>query len=87
MYQVVQASKSGKYKRRIVYCLPFKITIYELILGSKIMDYFSGNDNTALVMGHRQSDLFRKVSNLVKFHNSSGDVTAYDQTLPTFIIN
>lgn len=86
IYNVVQASKSGKFKRRLVYCLPFKCTIYEIILGSNILDFFVNNNNTSLVVGHTQKSIYDLMMKQGEFHKNTFDYKSYDQTIPKFVI-
>jgi hypothetical protein len=86
IYQVVQASKSGKYKRRLVYCPPFAVTILELYFGLNIQKFFVGNKLSSIVIGHKQLHLYDLNLGLGDFYKASGDYSSYDQTLPSFFI-
>jgi hypothetical protein len=86
VYQVVQASKSNKYKRRLVYCPPFAITVLETIFGGLVTDSFLNNDNTAIFIGHKQIKIHNLIQSLTNFNKYSGDYSSYDQTIPSFII-
>lgn len=86
IYQVVQASKSGKYKRRLVYCPPFAVTVLELYFGLTVAKFFVGNKFTSIVTGHRQMYLYNLNQSLGPFYKFSGDYSSYDQTIPSFLI-
>jgi hypothetical protein len=86
IYQVIQASKSGKYKRRIVYCPPFAVTVLELIFGLNVQKHFVSNENTSIVMGHKQEFLYNLNIKFKDYNKVSGDYSSYDQTLPSLWI-
>jgi hypothetical protein len=86
VYQVIQASKSGKYKNRLVYCPPFKITVLETIFGAELTESFLGNNESSIFVGHRQTDIYNLVQDIKMFNKYSGDYSSYDQTIPSFII-
>lgn len=86
IYQVVQPGKSGKYKRRIVYCPPFAVTVLETVFGISPTSYFVGNRDTSIVTGHRLTYLDEIVKKSQYYHKQSGDYSSYDQTIPDQII-
>lgn len=86
IYRVVQASKSGKFKGRLVYCPPFAITCLELMFGCSVSDHFVGNKDSSVIMGHKQMYLYELNKRLKDYNKCSGDYSFYDQALPSFII-
>jgi len=86
VYQVVQASKSGKYKPRLVYCPPFAITVLENVFGIPVLDHFVGNTNTSIIIGHSQMHLYNMNISEKDYFKASGDFSSYDQSIPSIII-
>jgi hypothetical protein len=86
IYVITQPGKDGKYKKRLVYCPPLAVTVLELTFGIEPIDYFVGNTNCGIVIGHRQMALYNLNQDLKDKNKASGDFSSYDHSLPSILI-
>jgi len=86
IYMVTQPSKTGKLKQRLIFCPPLAVTILELVMFSKVCDYFTQNSDSSLMMGNSQLQLFEMCISMTKYAKTSGDYSSYDRTIPSNII-
>uniref|UniRef100_A0A2V0R9P7 RdRp catalytic domain-containing protein n=1 Tax=viral metagenome TaxID=1070528 RepID=A0A2V0R9P7_9ZZZZ len=83
VYRIVQPGKSGKFKNRYVYGPPIEVTIIELIFGYEVMNYFLEKQDSGIVLGKTQVELFNLLQSHVDKFTKSGDYSNFDQTIPS----